>query len=241
MTASTDGRDQAQAPPKYVPVDRAPSFFAPVEVERLVPADHRVRAIWELLGKLDFSRWEEGIESREGAAGRPCFPPRLLASIWLYGYSIEIASARALARMMGWEPGLRWLTGCQEINAHTLSDFRVQDQERLDELFTNLVTVLRREGLVDLKVVTQDGTKVEAQAGRHSLHGGKRSKGSWPKHGSISRSWIGRRGKRRCKTSAKRLPRSGRGGSGWSGWNGRWKKFRSGEARLPPAGANRCG
>jgi transposase len=171
MTVSTDGPDEAQPlPPKYVPVDRAQSFFAPVDVERLVPADHRVRAIWELLGKLNFSAWEEGIESREGAAGRPCFPPQLLASIWLYGYSMGIASARALARMMGWEPGLRWLTGCQEINAHTLSDFRVQDQERLDELFTNLVAVLRREGLVDLNVVTQDGTKVEAQAGRHSLH-----------------------------------------------------------------------
>jgi len=132
MTAFTDGRHQTQAPPKYVSIDRAQSFFAAGEVERLVPGDHRVRAIWELLGKLDCSPWEQGIESREGAAGRPCFPPRLLASIWLYGYSIEIASARALARMMGWEPGLRWLSGCQEINAHTLSDFRGQEQERLD-------------------------------------------------------------------------------------------------------------
>ena len=173
MTAPSESPKQSQTPPKYVAIDRAQSFFAPIEVERLVAGDHPVRAIWELLGKLDFSLWEEGIESREGAAGRPCFRPRLLASIWLYGYSIEIASARALARMMGWEPGLRWLSGCQEINAHTLSDFRVQDRERLDELFTNLVMVLRREGLVDLKVVTQDGTKVEAQAGRHSMHRGE--------------------------------------------------------------------
>jgi transposase len=119
---------------------------------------------------MDFSAWEKQIDSREGAAGRPCFEPRLLASIWLYGYSIEIASARALARMMSWEPGLRWLSGCQEINAHTLSDFRVQDEETLNGLFTNLLVVLQREKLVDLKVVTQDGTKVQAQAGMHSMH-----------------------------------------------------------------------
>jgi len=161
---------KASSRPKYVPIDRAQSFFAAVDVETLIPADHRARALWELLGNLDLSAWEDGIESREGAPGRPCFSPRLLASVWLYGYSIGIASARALARMMCWEPGLRWLSGCQEINAHTLSDFRVQDKQLLDDLLTSLVAVLRREGLVDLQVITQDGTKVEARAGRQSMH-----------------------------------------------------------------------
>lgn len=171
MTACADlAVDEKPRPPKYVPIDRGQSFLAPVDVETLIPADHRARAIWELLGKLDFSAWEKDIASREGAAGRPCFAPRLLASIWLYGYSIEVASARALERMMSWEPGLRWLTGCEEINAHTLSDFRVQAKEHLDGLFTHVVAVLRREGLIDLQVVTQDGTKVEAQAGAQSLH-----------------------------------------------------------------------
>jgi hypothetical protein len=66
----------------------------------LIPAGHRARAIWELLGKLDFSAREKGIAAREGAAGRPCFPPRLLASIWLYGWSIEVGSARAFERRM---------------------------------------------------------------------------------------------------------------------------------------------
>lgn len=172
MTASADVpvEEPTRSRPKYVPIDRAQSFFAPVDVETMIPANHRARAIWELLGKLDFSPWENSIVSREGAAGRPCFPPRLLASIWLYGYSIGVASARALARMMNWEPGLRWLTGWVEINAHTLSDFRVQDKDRLDKLFTELVAVLWREGLIDLQVVTQDGTKVEAQAGKQSMH-----------------------------------------------------------------------
>jgi transposase len=145
-------------------------FFAPIDIEALIPQRHRARAIWELTGQLDFSEWEDGIAAREGSAGRPCLPPRLLAAIWLYGYSIGVASARALSRMTAWDPGLRWLTGCTEINAHTLSDFRVDDKERLDGLFTNMVAVLRRENLVKLKVVTQDGTKIKARAGRASMH-----------------------------------------------------------------------
>src|ERR1700741_1983500 len=172
MTVSVEVpvEEKPLGPPKYVRIDRAQCFLAPLDVETLIPPDHPARAIWALVSRLDFSAWEKRMESREGGAGRPCFQPQLMASLWLYGYSIEIASARALARMMSWEPGLRWLSGCQEINAHTLSDFRVQDQERLDALFTNLVAVLGREGLIDLKVVTQDGTKVEAQASSQSMH-----------------------------------------------------------------------
>ena len=68
-------------------------------MEAPIPAGHRARAPWKLVGKFDLSAWEKTIESREGFAGRPCFSPRLLASIWLYGYGIGIASGRALARM----------------------------------------------------------------------------------------------------------------------------------------------
>ena len=151
-------------------IDREQMFLSPVDIEALIPPGHRARAVWELTGKLDFHEWEEGIAAREGSAGRPCYAPRLLAAIWLYGYAVGVASGRALSRMTAWEPGLRWLTGCTEINAHTLSDFRVDDKPRLDGLFTSLVAVLRRENLISLKVVTQDGTKVRARAGRGSMH-----------------------------------------------------------------------
>lgn len=172
MNPSTVAAEGAkpEAKPRYVRIDRAQTFFGQVDIEELIPTRHRARAIWELSGKLDFSPWESRIVAREGSAGRPCFDPRLLAAIWLYGYSIGVASARALSRMTESEPGLRWLTGCSSVNAHTLSDFRVDDKERLDGLFTNLVAVLRREKLVELKIVTQDGTKVRARAGKESMH-----------------------------------------------------------------------
>src|SRR5882724_1607337 len=123
------GGAKPETKPRYVRIDRAQTFIGQEDVEELIPSGHRARAIWELTGKLDFSEWESRIVAREGSAGRPCFDPRLLAAIWLYGYSIGVASARALSRMTESEPGLRWLTGCTKINAHTLSDFRVDDKE----------------------------------------------------------------------------------------------------------------
>jgi hypothetical protein len=55
------------------------------------------------------------------------------------------------------------------VNHHTLSDFRIREKGQLDTLLAKVLTALQQAGLVDLKLVTQDGTKVRAQAGKQSL------------------------------------------------------------------------
>jgi transposase len=100
---------EADSKPKYQTLDREQGVFTTLQVEHLIGPDHAARAIWQLVGRLDLSRFEQGIESREAQSGRPCWPPQLLISIWVYGYSQGVASARELERRMEWEPGLRWL------------------------------------------------------------------------------------------------------------------------------------
>jgi transposase len=129
-----------------------------------VSADHKARAIWELTGSLDLSKFLVGIKSQVGGAGREHTDPRLLVAVWLYAYSESISSARELSRQMEHEPGLRWLTGLEVINHTTLSDFRKAYKEGLDEVFTELLAVLEAAGQVDLDQVMHDGTKIQAQA-----------------------------------------------------------------------------
>ena len=57
----------------------------------------------------------------------------------------------------------------QVVNHHTLSDFRVEHKEALDELFAQLLALLETAGLVNLDQVMHDGTKVRAQAGADSF------------------------------------------------------------------------
>jgi transposase len=154
-----------QGPPKLRPIDRSQGLLRPVIVEELVPADHKVRAIWDLTGQLNLDGFQAQIRSREGYAGRAAWDPRLLLSVWLYAYSEEVTSAREIERMMEYEPGLMWLAGLGEVNHHTLSDFRAEHQEELKKLLTELLGVLSREGFVKLECVAHDGTKIRAQAG----------------------------------------------------------------------------
>jgi transposase len=156
--------------PKYRLVNRDQLQWGTIDVESLIAWDHPARAIWELTGRLDLKRFEDAILSEEEQAGRPCWPPRLLISVWTYGYSIGVASARALSRLMEHEPGLRWLTAAEMVNHHTLSDFRVRHGEALKAVFTQVLAAMDEEGLLDLSTLVQDGTKLRAVAGNGSLH-----------------------------------------------------------------------
>jgi Transposase domain (DUF772) len=100
--------------------------------------------------------------------GRPAFDPQLLISLWVYAYSQGIGSAREVARRCEYDPAFQWLRGLQEVNYHTLADFRVEKQQEWDELFTQVLAALSKEGLITLEQVMQDGTKIKALASTRS-------------------------------------------------------------------------
>src|SRR5258708_6696404 len=137
--------------PKLRFVNRQQTTMVMVYVEELMRADHKARAIWELVGRMDLGGFAEPLRTTVGSAGRPAWDPHLLVSLWVYAYSEGISSAREIERLMEWEPGMQWLGGLEAVNHHTLSDFRGKHQAGLDELFTQLLALLETEGLVSLE------------------------------------------------------------------------------------------
>jgi transposase len=149
-------------------VNRQQMSWRAVNVEKLIGEDHRARAIWALVGRLNLSVFYRAIESSMEEGGRPAFDPQLLISLWVYAYSQGIGSAREVARRCEYDPAFQWLTGLAEVNYHTLADFRVEKQQELDELFTQVLAALSKEGLITLEQVMQDGTKIKALASSRS-------------------------------------------------------------------------
>src|SRR6202790_836800 len=152
-------------------VNRQQMSWRAVDVEHLIGEDHPARAIWALVGRLNLSTFYQAIESSPEEGGRPAFDPQLLISLWIYAYSQGIGSAREVARRCEFDPAFQWLTGLQEVNYHTLADFRVDRQSELDELFTQVLAALNKEGLITLEQVMQDGTKIKALASTRSYQG----------------------------------------------------------------------
>ncbi len=179
-------------------VNREQMSWRAVDIERLIEQDHQARAIWEMVGRLDVSRFYEAIASSAEEGGRPAIDPQLLISLWVYAYSRGIGAAREVARRCEYDPAFQWLTGMEAVNDHPLADFRVEKAEELDELFTNLLGVLSAKGLITLEEVMQDGTKIKAGASSGSFHREKTlpEAGRWRFCAELQRADLDRRAAR---------------------------------------------
>jgi transposase len=159
---------------RYVEADRSQLSWDLVDLESLLPSDHRARQVWQFAEALDLGSFYDAIRSREGHAGRPPADPRVLLALWLYATLEGVGSARELARLVERDVAYRWLAGGVPVNHHGLADFRVSWSEQLDGLLTQSVTVLIDAGMVSLDELAIDGTKIRASASKRSFTRGGR-------------------------------------------------------------------
>jgi len=143
--------------------------LVPMDLESLLPADHQARAVWSFVERLDLGEFYGRIESREGKAGRPATDPQIFLALWIYATVEGVGSAREIERLCRYHLAYQWICGGVKVNHHSLSDFRNQATDLLNGLLTQSVTILVREGLVELRRVAQDGMKVRASAGASSF------------------------------------------------------------------------
>ena len=78
---STDTSSTPVARPRLAMVNRQQMVMRAIDVERLIEEDDPARSIWELVGRLDLSRYYAGIAAVEGRAGREHTDPQVLISL----------------------------------------------------------------------------------------------------------------------------------------------------------------
>jgi transposase len=147
------------------PVDRRQIvLFAPT-LESVIAEDHPVRLFDEVLRELDWREWENHYC---GVAGQPAIPPRIVASVILYGLSLGLRSSRKLQDACGNRLDFVWLTDGREIDHSTICKFRTRFSGELKGLFRQVGRVAMGMGLIRLNQVSIDGTKVLAHNGRYN-------------------------------------------------------------------------
>ena len=160
---------EGEAEPRVQRPNRLQIELRPVDLEGLLPADHRARVVWDFVEGVDLTPLYGEIKAVEGHAGRPTIDPAILMALWLYATVEGVGSARAVARLCEEHDAYRWICGGVSVNYHTLADFRVEHVEDLDRLLTTSVATLMAEGLVTVSRVAQDGVRVRANAGAASF------------------------------------------------------------------------
>lgn len=143
--------------------------FRASDLESLLPEGHRARLVWSYVERQDLTRFYAGIRAVAGGVGRSAIAPEILLALWLYATLDGVGSAREIARLSEAHDAYRWLCGGVQVNYHTVSDFRQDHGEALDELLSVSIASLMAAGVVKLKQVAQDGMRVRASAGAGSF------------------------------------------------------------------------
>lgn len=169
--AETSAKDARAGAPRVVRADRRQVLLQATDIDSLIAADHRVRAVWAFIEALDLSSLYSQVHSVEGHAGRPALDPKVLLALWVYATIEGVGSARELASLCTDHVAYRWICGGMTPNHRLLGDFRSDRCEEIDELLTQSVAVLMDRGLVQLEQVAQDGMRVRASAGAASFRG----------------------------------------------------------------------
>jgi len=158
-----------EARPRLRTAERRQVALRAVSLEDMVPADHRVRLVWQFAEGLDLSALYGAIKAVEGQPGHPPADPRILLALWLYATVQGIGSARELARLCEEHIAFQWLCGGVGMNAKTLADFRVDHSATLEQLLVDSFAALLKVGAAKLDRVAQDGVRVRASAGAASF------------------------------------------------------------------------
>jgi len=154
---------------RFQRAERFQMAWRDMSLDQMIPEDDTARLVWAYVEGLDLSALYAQIKAVEGAPGRDPIDPKILLALWLSATIDGISSARRLDRLCEKHFSYLWLCGDVNVNYHTLSDFRVQHEEILDDLLTQSVATLLHQGLIELNRVAQDGMRVRASAGSSSF------------------------------------------------------------------------
>ncbi|MDP3398247.1 MAG: IS1182 family transposase [Bacteroidales bacterium] len=142
------------------------SLLLPPSLGDLVPPTHPARIVSNVIDHLDIS----SIESKYKGGGTSSYNPRMLIKVLVYGYMCNTFSGRKIEKQLKENIIYMWLSGYSTPDFRTLNLFRAQrlngDFERI---FTQVVELIHREGLVTLDVQYIDGTKIESVANKYTF------------------------------------------------------------------------
>ena len=167
-------------------VDQGDLF--PPAFSELVPPDHLVHFIRRIVSEdLDLSAIYAGYTS---TLGQPPYHPGLMTALLLYGYSRGVYTSRRLELACEERLDFRALVGSERPDHSTIAQFRKQHREALEALFVQVLALCRDAGMTKMGHVALDGTKMRANASKHSAMSYRRMKQAEPELAEQVKEWL---------------------------------------------------
>jgi transposase len=127
-----------------------------------LPAGHVVWTLIDAVRVLDTSGFHA--RCRIGGVGRAGYDPDMMLTLLIYAYSQGIRSSRRIERLC-WQDVAYRVICAQDVPDHTtIWRFADISPEMVEQLFTEVLVLCAKAGLVKLGTITLDGMKIGADA-----------------------------------------------------------------------------
>jgi transposase len=157
----------------FRPTDRLTGYLMPPSVDEWLPQRHLARFVVEVVEGLDLRAMSKAYRG----SGSASYHPAPLLSMLIYGYATGVFSSRKLERATYDSVAFRFIAANDHPDHDTIATFRRRFLKEIEALFVEVLKLAREMGVLKLGTVALDGTKIHANASRHSAlsyeHAGK--------------------------------------------------------------------
>lgn len=170
----------------FKPYQQTQVMLLPPSLDELIAANHPVRVVNEVLNKIDI----EPLLRQYKPGGTSSYHPLILLKVLVYGYISNIYSSRKIEEALQQNIHFMWLSGMSKPDHNTINRFRSERlKEPLKKIFVQVVQLLAAEGLLSIKELYTDGTKIESSANRYTFVWGNAIKTNKEKNAAAT-GWI---------------------------------------------------
>ena len=145
-------------------IDRDTGFLLPPSVDEWLPEKHLARFVVEVIDGLDL----RAMTGSYRGSGSASYHPALLLGIVVYGYATGVFSSRKLERATYGSVAFRFIAANAHPDHDTIATFRRRFLKEIEGLFVQVLVLAREMGMLKIGTVGLDGTKLHANASRHS-------------------------------------------------------------------------
>lgn len=149
---------------RFVTIDRQTAYLMPPSLEDWLNEDHLARFIVEVIDLLDLS----SLTRQYAGRGSKAHHPATLLGILVYGYASGVFSSRKLERATYDSVAFRYIAAGTHPDHDTLATFRRRFLVEVVNVFLQVLKLAKEMNLLTLGTISLDGTKIHANASRHS-------------------------------------------------------------------------
>lgn len=149
----------------YKPDLSCQSKFVPIDFAQQILPGTFESALSHIVDKhLDLTTFDDWYNNDNG--GAPAYPPSVMLKIILFGYSSGLVSSRRIAQACETNITFMSLSGDEQPHYTSIASFISKMKDKIEPLFTQVLMICDKEGLIGRNMFAIDGCKIKSNASK---------------------------------------------------------------------------